>query len=390
MVVVLGCQVAGDSAPLNSAPLDSAPPDAPQLDSGSGSATSPKRLRGIEQVRTSRVEPGVVDALLTASGSITSPRTTDLGAEVGGRIQEVRVDVGDTLARGQVVFRIDPQPYEIDLLEARAGLELAEAEAAQALQEVKRLEKLVDQRIAPEQALEQQRTRYQVASARVAQEQAATQRAESNLERTTVRAPYDSYVVARHLHEGAWVGPGPTSVVVTLQQQRGYEAQVNVPESAAVPVLVGDPAELIIEGIDRPIEATVQAVNARIDPESRTYRVRIPIPRELEAVKAGAFVRAEIRPSKREQGLVLDRAGLLLRDGRTHAFRVERSPSDGKGATARLVDIRVGARGAGLVQVLDGLEVGDEVIVGPVIDRLADGSSVVVEPRPEAAREVSP
>ena len=365
VAVGAGCQgAAGDSSPPTAG------------DSPADEGTAANRAGSLEQVRLATVEPGSVDAMLTASGSVTAPRTTDLGVEVSGRIERVFVDVGDSLEKGQVAFRIDNEPYEINLLEARAGLELAQAEASQAEQEVKRLERLVEQAVAPEQALEQERTRHQVAMARVAQQNAATLRAESDLARTTVKAPYDGYVVARHLHEGAWVGPGPASIVVTLQQRRGFEANVNVPESAAVPVAVGDPTELLIEGIQERIETTVLAVNARIDAESRTYRVRIPIPEGVGAVKAGAFVRAEIRPARRIDGLVVDRTALLLRDGRTYAFRLK---EDGSKLWVEQVAIRVGARGTGLIEVLDGLESGDLVVVGSVTDRLADGTPVQLE-----------
>ena len=64
--------------------------------------------------------------------------------------------------------------------------------------------------------------------------------------RTAVISPYHAHVVERELHEGAIVGPG--TVVVTIQEQTGFAAELDVPAAAAAPVQVGDPALLIVEG----------------------------------------------------------------------------------------------------------------------------------------------
>ena len=219
---------------------------------------------------TTRVRRGQVDALVTASGSVVAPRLTELGPEVAGRLSVVHFDVGDQAAAGDVVFQLDPGPFRTNLQRARAGLALAEAEAKQALHELARVRRLADQRVAPPQQLDQQLTLLAVAKARVQQELAAVQSAEQDLTRTKVISPYAAHVVERQLHEGAIVGPG--SVVVTIQERTGFSAELDVPAAAASPVRVGDPALLIVEGAAEPLQSTIASVNARIDPETRTYR----------------------------------------------------------------------------------------------------------------------
>ena len=326
---------------------------------------------------TTRVRRGQVDALVTASGSVVAPRLTELGPEVAGRLSVVHFDVGDQAAAGDVVFQLDPGPFRTNLQRARAGLALAEAEAKQALHELARVRRLADQRVAPPQQLDQQLTLLAVAKARVQQELAAVQSAEQDLTRTKVISPYAAHVVERQLHEGAIVGPG--SVVVTIQERTGFSAELDVPAAAASPVRVGDPALLIVEGAAEPLQSTIASVNARIDPETRTYRVRAPVPGNRPGAKAGAFVRAEIRPRTRGGAVVVERAAVLNRDGRAYLF----TAVNGR---ARQVEVTVGATGSRLVEIRTGVEAGDAVIVGPVIDRLADGAPVqAAEPPPLAA-----
>ena len=346
-------------------------------DAGTSSATAAIAARSGAPAPTTRVRRGQVDALVTASGSVVAPRLTELGPEVAGRLSVVHFDVGDQLAAGDVVFKLDPAPFRTELRRARAGLSLAQAEAAQALHELERVRRLAEQQVAPPQRLDQQLTHLAVAKARVEQELAAVQSAEQELTRTEVISPYAAHVVERQLHEGAIVGPG--SVIVTIQEQTGFAAELDVPAAAAAPVEVGDPALLIVEGASEPFDSTITSVNARIDPETRTYRVRAPVPGNMPGAKAGAFVRAEIRPRTRGGAVIVERAAVLNRDGRAYLFTAE----DGR---ARQIEVTVGATGARWVEIRSGVEAGDAVIVGPVIDRLADGAPIsAAEPPPLAA-----
>ena len=336
-----------------------------------------------ETAPTTRVRRGQVDALVTASGSVVAPRLTELAPEVSGRLSAVYFDVGDQVARGDVVLQLDPGPFETNLKRVRAGLALAQAEAAQARQELERVQRLAEQEVAPPQQLDQQLTQLAVARARVEQELAAVESAEQDLVRTAVISPYHAHVVERELHEGAIVGPG--SVVVTIQEQTGFAAELDVPAAAAAPVQVGDPALLIVEGAAVPFESRIASVNARIDPESRTYRVRAPVPGEVPGAKAGAFVRAEIRPRTSDGAVIVERNAVLNRDGRTYVF----SAVDGR---AEQIEVSVGATGQRWVEIRRGAKAGDALIIGPAIDRLAHGAPIeVTEPPPlEAEGETSP
>ncbi|MEE2775517.1 MAG: efflux RND transporter periplasmic adaptor subunit [Acidobacteriota bacterium] len=318
---------------------------------------------------TTRGRAATTQATVTASGSVIAPRETALGPEVTGRLSHVFVDVGDTVTAGQPVFRIDHEPYRVAHEEAVAGLELAKAELDQAAQEMERGRRLTEQQVSPQQELDALITRHAVQKARVQQALARVHRARQDYERTLVSAPYTSFVVERDLHEGAMLNPG--SVVVVLQQAGGFEAVIDVPEAARVTVVPGHASLLHVEGAHEPVAALVRAVNARIDPESRTYQARIPIPDSVAGVKAGAFVRAEISAAPQGESLLVDRDAILRRDGRTYVFR--RS-----GTSVERVSVGLGAVGAMEVEVRTGLGEGDEIVVGEVIQRLSDGASVSV------------
>ena len=326
-------------------------------------------LAAAGRVVTAPVRLGSVSTVITASGSIEARRSTGVGAQVSGRLLAVFVDVGDQVEAGAPLFQIDPKPYEIAAAEARGGQALARAESVQARDEAARATKLAERKMVAEQQQRRQRTNALVAAARVEQAEARLQRALHDLERTLVQAPYAGSIVERRADEGAMVtlGSGP---VVVLQETGQLEAVLDIPEASRAAVRPGDPARLRVEGRPDPLASRVLAVSDRIDPDTRTYRIRVPVDDPTHTIKAGAFVRAELEPTARPGVLVVDRDATLSREGRTFVFRV----SNG---TAELVPVRVGVTGASEVEVLEGVASGDRVVVGEAVQRLESGAPVL-------------
>jgi RND family efflux transporter MFP subunit len=313
-----------------------------------------------------------VETRITASGSVLARRTTEIGAELSGRLIEIRVDVGDRVEAGAPLFQIDPEPYRIALEEAEAGLALARAEASQARDEAARTGQLAKKNMVAQQQHDRTRTQAAVARARVKQWEARTLRARHDLERTLVTAPYAGSIVERRADEGAIVTPGPGSVVVVLQESGSLEAVLDIPEASRTAVRVNDAARLFVEGLPQPLEARVSTVSDRIDDRSRTSQIRVPVEDATGTMKAGAFVRAEITPTPRRGALVVDRSAVLASEGRTFLWRI-------RGDRVEQVPVQLGASGTSLVEVLSGANAGDLVVIGEAVARLADGDRVAPE-----------
>ncbi|UCE85995.1 MAG: efflux RND transporter periplasmic adaptor subunit [Deltaproteobacteria bacterium] len=329
-----------------------------------------------ERVETQRVAPGTIRTTMAASGSIRARRETAIGAEVGGRLAELFVDVGDSVEDGQPLFRIDPEPYEMALAEARAGLALARAESENAAQEAERVRKLVAQRAASEQHFDQLRTAASVARARVAQMEARLARSKRDLECTQVTAPYAGSIVERLAHEGSMAGPEP---IVVLQETGALELVLAIPEAWPAPVRVGDAVRLNVEGLAQPLETRIERVSDRVDSETRTYEVRGPVQDPSRTLKAGSYVRADVVLESIESTPIVARSALRMRDGRNYVFRV-------RGDTVEQVPVRIGLANAEQVQILSGIESGSEVVIGEAVERMQDGQHIETAANVSAAR----
>jgi RND family efflux transporter MFP subunit len=254
------------------------------------------------------------------------------------------------------------------LAEAEAGLALARAESLNAQEEAARLRLLLQQNAASQQRYEQLRTRAEVARAQVAQGEARVAKARRDLAQTEVSAPYAASVVERRAHEGAMAGQG---AILVLQESSALEAILNVPEATPVAVRVGDPVRLFIEGLADPVETKIERVSGRVDPGTRTYEVRGSVSDASGLLKAGSYARAELSAMRSEPRPVVHRSALLMRDGRTFVLRVE----DG---VVRHAPVRVGIADGERVEVLGGLALGELVVRGEAVTRLADGARVEV------------
>lgn len=336
-----------------------------------GASDAPKRTIALERVRVDRL-----NATISASGSIEARRITEVASEVPGRIIEVMVEVGDEVPEGGPLFRIDPEPYEMALAEAKAGLALARAEGDNAIAERDRIAKLIELNAASQQRFDKIRTASEVAAARVRQSRAHLDRAQRDLERTLVKAPYDASIVERRTHEGAMSTGAP---VLVVQERGALEFIVDVPEAAAAPVRPGDGVRLFAEGVADAIQTEVERVSARVDPQTRTYEVRGTAADPSGLAKAGSYVRAELLVKRPEPRTVVHRSSVLTRDGRSYVMRVEDD-------VVRRTEVRVGIRAGDEVELLGGVAEGDLVVSGRDASRIADGSRLKLRAPVRAAQ----
>jgi multidrug efflux pump subunit AcrA (membrane-fusion protein) len=116
----------------------------------------------------------------------------------------------------------------------------------------------------------------------------------------------------------------------------------------------------------------VHSVSRRVDPDTRTYEVRAPVPNPDGLVKAGSYAQATIDTSPGIAAPVVPREALLMRGGRTYVFRVE-------GDRVARIAVQLGRTGPEAAEVVVGLAAGDEVVVGEAIGRLGDGA--LIRPR---------
>ena len=193
-----------------------------------------------------------------------------LSAEVSARILELPYDVGQTLRKGDVVARLDRRDFELAVAKARASMAAVQARIAQAESQLERARALEKRNFISAEAVIQRETELAVQRAELAVQRATLATAERDLEKTTVRAPFDAIVKQRHVGVGELASPGAALVTLVDRSKPEVSAQVQLKDTAS---LQDAARAAFIADVEYRVRLT--RVSPAVDRESRTVEARL-------------------------------------------------------------------------------------------------------------------
>ncbi|MAT15486.1 MAG: hypothetical protein CMJ46_09480 [Planctomyces sp.] len=221
-----------------------------------------------------------------------------------------------------------------------------------------------------------------VMQAQVSQAEAEVKQHEREIEKATIRAPYDAVITSFNVEVGDHVAPGGTPIA-EMMDVRYLVAEISIPEAYVGQVEVHDLAQVRTAGNRTPVTGLVVAVNDLVDPQSRSFTARVAIDNADRKFKAGQF--ATVVLSFGEEGdkrLAVPTKSIVFKEGEPHVYVVDQ-------ARAEAVRVRTGIRNDSLTEIVDGLEEGTPVVTDDP-NLLADGMKVTIrqakDPQQVAAR----
>jgi len=312
-------------------------------------------------VETARVEPRLLQQTIEAVGTTRARRSIEIVPEVDGRLVELRIRTGSQVTRGDILARLDDAIERADLAEAEAVL----IERQQIKERIRQLR----QTNAVSQASEQE------ATARLAEATAARDRALRRLQERDIVAPFDGVVGLTNVDVGARVTEG--QVLTRLDDLSEIEVEFAVPETLYAQVSPGLGLTARSAAFpDREFSGMIEAVDSRIDPLSRAFRVRALVPNPDSTLPAGMFLSLTLVLAE-ETRLTVPEEAIVFQAAETYVFVAE------EGIARRRV-VTTGQRKDGLIAILSGLAPGEEVVVRG-LQRVRDGSPISLLRREEGA-----
>ncbi len=314
----------------------------------------------------------------TGVGSLASPRRVQIAPELNAILATVHVAEGAAVRQGERLYTLESDTLRSEREAVQAALEQARAEAENARVTFRRFEQLYETRTISRDEFDERATAFRTAQAEVERLQAELRRTRQRLEDTTLRAPMDGVIDAHQADPGDYVEAGET--LTTLYQTDPLEIEFTVAETFMGRIRSGQAVEVRLpaqgdEAASHHGEVTFVAPN--VAPETRQLQVKARVQNGEGALKPGAFAHATVildvredRPAAPERALAAQREGYAL-------FVVE----NGK---ARRRDVVIGLRRPGLVEIVEGAAVGEQVVVEGHM-RLADGDLVRDRARSDAA-----
>ncbi len=358
------------------------------------------------------VRTGIVQSVV-ATGRLNAPARMDIGAEVTATVLEVKVREGDRVKAGDLLMHLSDAEARAALMQARAALVEARGRATQqatvtapvanqavvqaeaafkaAERDFQRTRDLVAKGFFSQQKLDDgqraldtarsalESTRVQslanqasgiepaMAASRVAQAEAAVAVATARLERLRITSPVDAVVLARNVEPGSMAQPGRTLLALAAQGNTRIDAAVD--EKHLRLLTLGMAAQAVADAFPgQRFDAKLSFIAPAVDPQRGTVDVRLDVLRPPAFLKPDMTVSVELLAGSKKDALVLPSGA--VRDADREAPWVL-ALQDGR---AVRVPVRLGLRGIGAVEILEGLQAGDEAI--PQTEKALPGDRV--------------
>lgn len=286
------------------------------------------------KVRVEQVQLVPVDQISTFTATIESDQINNISPAMGGRIREIKVDVGAQVRKGQVLAIMD-----------KATLSQQQTQVATMKRDYERYKELYEVGGISKQQLDQAKTQLDVA-----------EYALNNLdENTTLISPLNGVVTARNYDPGDVAMQLP---ILTIESINPVKVKVNVSESYYNQVVKGMPVEVLVEALgDEVFLGSVSLIHPTLDPVSHTFTAEITVSNKDQRLRPGMFSRVKMNFGTNERPLLSDRAVLKQVGSNDRYVFVEK---DGK---AVYTLVQLGVRIDDKYEIVSGLNAGDKVIV---------------------------
>jgi membrane fusion protein (multidrug efflux system) len=304
---------------------------------------------------------------IQALGTAQARESIVLTPKVADTIRALRFDSGDRVRRGQVLVEMSSVEQAADLAEARAANEAAQ-------EELRRYQELYERGFASQARLDTVRAAADAAQARV-------NAGGSRIADRTIRAPFAGVVGLRTASPGQFMRPGDQ--IGTLDDISEIKLDFDVPETQIARLHQGVRIVAATAAFpDRTFQGVISNVDSRVDPTTRTVRVRAMLPNADEAIRPGMLMTVQVLANPRD-ALAIPEIAILDRADGAFVYRVA---SNDQGQVVEQAQIRTGQRSGGMAEVLQGLNAGD-LVVTEGVQSVRPGQPVRIgDAQPEAAQ----
>ncbi|GAB5405651.1 MAG: efflux RND transporter periplasmic adaptor subunit [Aureliella sp.] len=325
------------------------------------------------------------------TGSLRAVARGDVAALESGRLVELTARAGDSVKKGDVIAKIDARRLHAQASAAQADRRVAEAElkryraiAKQAAANLSRAEELIRQNAVSQQEIDRYRRESEVAVAEIEAAQRRIERAAETvrllkvrLSDTTVVAPYDASVVARHVEPGDWVQPGDR--LLTLVSSGALEAWLEVPERFAAALQDADSRVVVrSSALEKQLHVLETKRLADVNTRVRTIQLIATVENRDNLLAPGMSIEGFVPSGRQGEFLTVPKDALVRRSGQPTVFVVD------KEKTAVQLPVRVLFETSNRIALASpDLSVGAQVIVEGN-ERLMPSQLVqVIAPAPE-------
>jgi membrane fusion protein, multidrug efflux system len=315
---------------------------------------------GIEASPTTVVEitpvtVGRINDIVRAVGTLEANESVMIRPEIPGLITRILFTEGQAVEKGMALIELDDSELQAHVADAEAQLKIAHLTYDRMMQLTGNQNPFIS-----EQQIDQAISTLGTAKANYALYQ-------TRLAKTRIRAPFAGYVGIRRISPGDYVQPGQD--LVNLEDLHTLKIDFKIPETFLPRLSIGQQIEVITDADPtHPFTGHIYVLDPRVDSSSRAVRVRARVPNAGGKLRPGLFANIDLTLGEQANALLVPEEAVIPQRDKSFVYRVQNH-------TARWTEVGLGMRHGGLVQVLQGLHEGDDIIrVGH--HKIKDGTAV--------------
>src|SRR6266480_3064747 len=342
---------------------------------------------------TPRDVPRILERVATLDGFINA----NINAQVQGYIVSRDYQEGSLVKKGDLLFQIDPRPFEAALAQAKGTLAKDKANQVKADADQKRAIDLFNKKVISDQERDTAIAAAGSSKANVEADEAAVKQADLNLGYTKIIAPIDGLAGFANNQVGDLVGPAATSPLTTVSQIDPIKANVTVGESAFTDFFSRYPdttqREALLKRIDfdlilgdgkvYPRKGKFYALDRNLDPKTGSIHYYVTFPNPDATLRPGQYGKVRFVPDTVQNALVVPQEAVTELQGN---FQVAVVDQDNK---VNIRPVKTGEKIGAMLQITDGLKPGDKVVVEGV-QKAREGSTVAVKEWTPPAQSPAP
>jgi len=313
--------------------------------------------------------------------SIVALKEVELRADVVGYVTHIHVADGERVRKGQLLYEIDRSRYEAQLDQALSQLAIAEANQRKAERDITRYERLREGNAIADKIYDDAVTEEVSRQQELLSTKAAVENAKTNLSYATIRAPFDGTVGFSSVRIGTLVSPGQTLLnVISADDPIGLDFFADQKNLIAYLDIAKSPERVLTDSIFRlvlpnqlvyPYPGKIETIDRAIDKSTGTIQIRLQFPNNDLLLKPGLNTTLIYKQTVIEPQITIPQKALVERLGEVYVYIV----SDGR---AKQVTVRTGSKTKDRVVILEGLEPGQQVILGGV-QKVTDGGEITIK-----------
>jgi RND family efflux transporter MFP subunit len=326
----------------------------------------------VRAIKTITIEEQAAEQIRKLSGIVAAVDSSGLSFEVGGKVEKVEVDIGDSVTKGQELAVLDPEPYQLDVNAIQAELKKARDKVAQTKSEYQRQKRIFEQGAGAKRHVEVSEFNYKAANSAVKFQRARLDQTKRNLRKTKLLAPYDGTIAWRSVEPNEEVRTGQKILEINATGKR--EIQIAVPESTIQRIQIDDMTMVTFPTLpDTTVNGRITFIGSAAV-KANAFPVKVGLIDPGDEIKPGMTAEAilTIRDEELQPGYLVPIQAILPSPEARQGYAFVYDPDS---STVSKTPIRYGGTQKGLAIVHEGLAVGDIISVAGV-SFLADGLEV--------------